>query len=103
MLKTQQMVTSINAGSRTPQTVRRAIRDNISDGIPSEDVQIINFTRQLLRNNRVDEALAQAVMERLGKDQYVQLTTCIGYYAMLAITVNGVELEPNPAHEALEV
>ena len=24
---------------------------------------------------------------RLGADQYVQLTTCIGYYAMLAMTV----------------
>ena len=31
---------------------------------------------------------------RLGADQYVQLTTCIGYYAMLAMTVNGVELPP---------
>ena len=40
---------------------------------------------------------------RLGADEYVQLTTCIGYYAMLAMTVNGAELEPNPQHEALEV
>jgi hypothetical protein len=33
----------------------------------------------------------------------VQLTTCIGYYAMLAMTANGVELEPNPQHEALKI
>ena len=66
-------------------------------------VDLLDFTRQLLRNNRVEAALAQAVMDRLGTDEYVQLTTCIGYYAMLAMTVNGVELEPNPAHEALEV
>ena len=93
----------IGAERDIPQATIDAIRDNISDGIPSEDVQIIDFTRQLLRNNRVDEALAQAVLKRLGKDQYVQLTTCIGYYAMLAMTVNGVGLEPNPSHEALEV
>ncbi len=43
------------------------------------------------------------VLARLGADQYVQLTTCIGYYAMLAMTVNGAELPPNPKHEALEV
>ncbi len=43
------------------------------------------------------------MMARLGADQYVQLTTCIGYYAMLAMTVNDVELELNPDHEALEV
>ena len=80
-----------------------AIRDNQSDGIPPEDLQIIDFTRQLLQKNRVDEPLAQAVLNRLGKDQYVQLTTCIGYYSMLAMTVNGAELEPNPEHETLKV
>ena len=80
-----------------------AIRDNQSDGIPPEDLLIIDFTRQLLQKNRVDEPLAQAVLNRLGKNQYVQLTTCIGYYSMLAMTVNGAELEPNPEHEALKV
>ena len=79
-----------------------AIRDDRSDGIPADDLQIIDFTRQLLRNNRVDEPLAQMVMSRLGADQYVQLTTSTGYYAMLAMTVNGVELPPDPEHEALE-
>lgn len=43
------------------------------------------------------------MLARLGKDRYVQLSTTIGYYAMLAMTVNAAELEPNPAHEALEV
>jgi hypothetical protein len=42
-------------------------------------------------------------MARLGADQYVQLMTCIGCYAMLAMTVNAVELPPNPKHEALLV
>ena len=86
-----------------PRSTIDAIRDDHSEGIPPEDLQIIDFTRQLVRANRVDEALAQAVIKRLGADQYVQLTTCIGYYAMLAMTVNGVELEPNPYHEALKV
>ena len=63
----------IGAERDIPQATIDAIWDNISDGIPSEDVQIVNFTRQLLQNNRVDEALAQAVLKRLGKDQYVQL------------------------------
>ena len=86
-----------------PRSTVDAIRDDRSDGIPAEDLQIIDFTRQLLRKNRVAEPLAQAVMKRLGADQYVQLTTCIGYYAMLAMTVNGVELPPNPKYEALKV
>ena len=93
----------IGAERGVPRATIDAIRDDRSDGIPPEDLQIIDFTQQLVGANRVDEALAQAVMKRLGADQYVQLTTCIGYYAMLAMTVNGVELEPNPDHEALKV
>ena len=93
----------IGAERNVSRSVIDAIRDDLSDGIPPEDLQIVDFTRQLLRANRVDESLAQALMERLGADQYVQLTTCIGYYAMLAMTVNGVELAPNPEHEYLKV
>ena len=93
----------IGAERNVPRATIDAIRDNRSDGISSDDLQIIDFTRQLLRKNRIDEPLARAVITRLGFDQYVQLTTCIGYYAMLAMTVNGVELAPDPAHEALDV
>ena len=93
----------IGAERGVPRSTIDAIREDRSDGIPAEDLEIIDFTRQLLRKNRIDAPLADAVMARLGADQYVQLTTCIGYYAMLAMTVNGVELEPNPKHEALKV
>lgn len=93
----------IGAERGIPRATIDAIRDGRSDDVPAEDLQIIDFARQLVAKNRVDEPLAAAVMARLGADEYVQLTTCIGYYAMLAITVNGVELEPNPDHEALEV
>jgi hypothetical protein len=93
----------IGAERGVPRSTIDAIREGRSDGIPPDDLQIIEFTRELLSKNRVSSALADAVMERLGADQYVQLTTCIGYYAMLAMTVNGVELEPNPTHEALDV
>lgn len=92
----------IGAERDVPRSTIDAIRDDRSDGIPPEDLQIIDFTRQLLRRNRIDDTLAGAVMARLGADEYVQLTTCIGYYSMLAMTVNGVELEPNPNHEALK-
>jgi 4-carboxymuconolactone decarboxylase len=93
----------IGAERGVPRATVDAIRDDHSDGVSPEDLQIIDFTRQLLRKNRVDEALAAALLARLGADQYVQLTTCIGYYAMLAMTVNAAELEPNPDHEALDV
>ena len=45
-----------------------AIRDGHAEGIAPEDLEIVDFTRQLLRSNRVETGLAQAVMERLGTD-----------------------------------
>lgn len=93
----------IGAERGIPRSTIDAIRDDRTDGVPPNDLEIIEFTRQLLRKNRIDEPLAQSVMARLGADRYVQLTTCIGYYAMLAMTVNAAELPPNPQHEALKV
>ena len=80
-----------------------AIRENHSRGIPPEDVQIVDFTRQLLRKHRVDDATANALRTRFGDDGFIQLTTAIGYYSMLSMTVNACELEAAPNAEVLKV
>jgi len=80
-----------------------AIRDNQSSGVPSEDLQIIEFTRQLLRKHRVDHALFDAVRTRFGNDELIQLTGAIGYYAMLCMTVNACELEAGEGAEVLKI
>jgi 4-carboxymuconolactone decarboxylase len=85
------------------ETTITAIKENRSDGIPAEDLQIIDFTRQLLRRHRVDDATAQAMLARFGNDQFIQLTGAIGYYAMLCMTVNACELEPGKGAEVLKI
>src|ERR1700761_4996480 len=42
------------------ETTIDAIRANHSNGVPSEDAQIIDATRQLLRRHRLDDATAAA-------------------------------------------
>ena len=86
-----------------PETTITAIKENRSDGIPPEDLQIIDFTRQLLRKHRVDDATAQAMLARFGNDQFIQLTGAIGYYSMLCMTVNACELEPGKGAEVLKI
>ena len=86
-----------------PETTIAAIRDNHSRGIPPEDAQIVDFTRALLRRHRVDDAAFKAMQSRFGNDQLIQLTTAIGYYSMLAMTVNACELEAAPDAEVLKV
>jgi 4-carboxymuconolactone decarboxylase len=86
-----------------PESTITAIRENHSRGIPPEDAQIVDFTRQLLRRHRVDGATAAALRTRFGDDGFIQLTGAIGYYSMLAMTVNACELEAAPNAEVLEV
>jgi 4-carboxymuconolactone decarboxylase len=85
-----------------PETTIAAIRDKHSRGIPPEDAQIVEFTRELMRRHRVDDATATALRRRLGDDGFIQLTGAIGYYAMLSMTVNACELEAAPGAEVLQ-
>jgi len=86
-----------------PETTITAIRENHARGIPAEDAQIVEFTRQLMRKHRVDDATAKAVRARFGDDGFIQLTGAIGYYGMLAMTVNACELEAGPDAEVLQL
>ena len=85
-----------------PEATIKAIHDNHSRGLPAEDAQIVEFTRALLQKHRVDDAAFKAVQSRFGNDGVIQLTGAIGYYSMLAMTVNACELEPAPGAEVLK-
>ncbi|HEX3414630.1 MAG TPA: hypothetical protein VHT00_23255, partial [Stellaceae bacterium] len=86
-----------------PETTITAIRENHSRGIPPDDAEIVDFTRQLLRKHRVDEATAGLLRKRFGDQGFIELTGAIGYYSMLAMTVNACEFEAAPNAEMLQV
>jgi 4-carboxymuconolactone decarboxylase len=80
-----------------------AIRENHSHGIPPEDAEIVEFTRQLLRRHRADEASASSLRKRFGDEGFIELTGAIGYYSLLAMTVNACELEAAAGVEVLKI
>ncbi|HEY1933541.1 MAG TPA: hypothetical protein VGG99_16130 [Acetobacteraceae bacterium] len=86
-----------------PEATITAIRENHSRGMLPEDAQIVDFTRQLLRRHRVDDATAKAMLARFGNDEFIQLTGAIGYYSLLCMTVNACELEAAAGAEVLKV
>ncbi|MGH7116586.1 MAG: carboxymuconolactone decarboxylase family protein [Stellaceae bacterium] len=86
-----------------PEATITAIRENHSRGVPPEDAEIVELTRQLLRRHRVDDATADRLRARFGDDGFIQLTGAIGYYSLLAMTVNACELEAAPNAEVLKV
>src|SRR5205823_8788463 len=85
-----------------PATTIAAVREKHARGLPPEDAQIVEFTRALLRQHRVDDATVKALRARFGDDGFIQLTGAIGYYSMLAMTVNACELEAAPGAEVLQ-
>jgi 4-carboxymuconolactone decarboxylase len=85
-----------------PEATITAIRDNHTRGVPPEDAEIIEFTRQLLRRHRIDEASFEKMQARFGNDALIQLTGAIGYYSLLAMTVNVCELAAAPGADVLQ-
>src|SRR6266571_1995763 len=86
-----------------PESTITAIREKHMRGMPPEDAQIVAFTQQLLQKHRVDDATFKAMQERFGNEGLIELTGAIGYYSMLAMTVNACELEAAPGAEVLQV
>jgi 4-carboxymuconolactone decarboxylase len=86
-----------------PEATISAIREKHSRGLPPEDAQIVDFTRDLIRKHRVGAAAMNALQERFGNFQLVELTGTIGYYSMLAMTANACELEAGPGAELLQM
>jgi 4-carboxymuconolactone decarboxylase len=85
-----------------PEATITAIREKHSRGLPPEDAQIVDFTRDLIRKHRVSAAAMKALQERFGNFQMVELAGTIGYYSMLAMTANACELEAAQGAEVLK-
>lgn len=85
-----------------PETTIAAIREKHSRGLPPEDAQIVDFTRELICKRRVGDGSVKALRQRFGDEQFIELTGTIGYYSMLAMTANACELEAAPGAEVLQ-
>jgi len=68
-----------------------------------EDAQIVSFVREVLRAYRVNETTFQALYARLGERGLVELTATVGYYAMLACTLNTFDVATATAPEEFRI
>ena len=64
--------------------------------LPDEEREIVAYTRQLIRTNRVDQAAFDALAKRHDAQWLVELTAAANYFAMLSGIVNAFEV-PAPA------
>lgn len=65
-------------------------------GLPPDEAEIVDYTRDLLHRHRVSDAVIESLKQRLGVAGIVELTATIGYYAMISCTLNAFELSSSP-------
>jgi len=70
------------------ETIRAVYQKQGPEHFSSEDAQIVSFVREILHSHRVSDKTFQALYGRLGERGFVELSATVGYYAMLACTLN---------------
>ena len=89
---------------------RNGVRDEVIDLIrakgdpgklPAEEREIVTYTRQLMRTNRIDQAAFDALQKRYGVQWLVELTAAANYFALLAGVVNAFEVAAPPDGDKL--
>lgn len=63
-----------------------------ASGLPADQRNIIDYTRQLMRTNRVEQAVFDALRDRFGVQWLVELTAAANYFAFLSGMVNAFEV-----------
>jgi len=84
-------------------TIRAVYEKKGTESFCSEDAQIVSFVREMLHSHRVTEPTYQAIYGRLGEQAMVELAATIGYYAMLACTLNTFDVATATAPEELKI
>jgi len=69
--------------------------------LPAEEREIVTFTRQLMRTNRVDQAVFDALAKRRGTQWMVELTAAANYFALLSGIVNAFDVAVPPDGDKL--
>ncbi len=85
----------INHGTKAGipvETIRLVHAQRGAESFSTEDAQIVSFVREMIHGHRVSEPTFQAIYARFGDQGMVELTATIGYYAMLACTLNTFDL-----------
>ena len=96
----------INHGTKAGipmETIRLVHAKKGAESFSSEEAQIVSFVREMIHSHRVSEPTFQAIYARFGERGMVELTATVGYYAMLACTLNTFDVYTATPPEDLKI
>jgi 4-carboxymuconolactone decarboxylase len=85
------------------ETIRAIHQKQGAEHFSTEDAQVISYVREIVNAHRVSEPTFQAMYNRLGEKGLVELSATIGYYAMLACTMNAFDVYTATPPEDLKI
>ena len=85
------------------ETIRAIHQQKATEHFSTEDAQVISYVREIINAHRVTEPTFQAMYQRLGEKGLVELSATIGYYAMLACTMNAFDVYTTTPPEDLKI
>ena len=91
-----------NAGMRD-EAVEVMRNSAPTDGLKDDERDMINYTRELLRQNRVSDQTFNNLLKRHGERWLVEYTATIGQYQYIAAINNAFEMEPRESDDTLPV
>ena len=84
----------------------RARREGLSDALvdalrdkrplpplPTDEATVVNYGTEFFTTHKVSQATFQAALDQFGAQGLTELTTLMGYYALLAFNANAFEID----------
>lgn len=75
-----------------PSVIEAILAQNAPAGLSADDAVIVEYAAELNRLNSVTDATYADALSRLGERKVVELTALVGYYTMVAMTLNAHEI-----------
>jgi 4-carboxymuconolactone decarboxylase len=82
-----------------PQIIEALLAETWPEGLSEDDAAIVRYAAELNRVNSVSDATYADALARFGERTVVELTALVGYYTMVAMTLNAHEI---PLPEGVE-
>ena len=82
----------LEAGVR-PEAIE-AIRHGTTDGLTSEEADVVGYVQQLCRRKRVADKTFDAMLSRFGIQGLVDITALAGYFVMQSMANNAFRVDP---------
>ena len=71
-----------------------ALRDNRPlPTLPADESAVVSYGTEFFKTHKVSQTTFQAALDQLGPQGLTELTTLMGYYALLALNANAFEID----------